>query len=62
MQYDQVIDYKNEDTDAALATLFPEGIDLYFDNVGGPLLDTVLGGCGVEHVSSFVVGSLRHLI
>ena len=42
MAYDHVIDYKNEDVDLALNTLFPEGIDLYFDNVGGALLDNVL--------------------
>ena len=43
MRYDQVIDYKNEDMDEALNKLLPEGVDLYFDNVGGPLLDNVLG-------------------
>jgi len=43
MGYDHVIDYKNDDMDNALNTAFPEGIDLYFDNVGGPLLDNVLG-------------------
>lgn len=43
MAYDHVIDYKNEDVDRALSLAFPEGIDLYFDNVGGPLLDNVLG-------------------
>ena len=42
MAYDHVIDYKNDDVDLALNTLFPEGIDLYFDNVGGALLDNVL--------------------
>ena len=43
MGYDHVIDYKNDDMDHALDTAFPEGVDLYFDNVGGPLLDNVLG-------------------
>ena len=42
MRYDHVIDYKNENMDQALDAAFPEGIDLYFDNVGGPLLDNVL--------------------
>jgi NADPH-dependent curcumin reductase CurA len=42
MRYDRVIDYKNEKMDQALDAAFPDGIDLYFDNVGGPLLDTVL--------------------
>jgi NADPH-dependent curcumin reductase CurA len=36
------IDYKNEDVDARLRELAPDGIDVYFDNVGGPLLDVVL--------------------
>ena len=43
MGYDRVIDYKNDNVDAALDDAFPEGIDLYFDNVGGSLLDDVLG-------------------
>lgn len=42
MGYDEVIDYKNSDVESRLNELFPEGIDLYFDNVGGPLLDQVL--------------------
>lgn len=36
------IDYKHEDLRARLAALRPEGIDLYFDNVGGDTLDAVL--------------------
>ncbi len=36
------IDYKNEDVDARLKVLAPEGIDVFFDNVGGELLDTAL--------------------
>jgi len=36
------IDYKNEDVAARLADLAPEGVNLFFDNVGGELLDTVL--------------------
>jgi NADPH-dependent curcumin reductase CurA len=43
MGYDTVIDYKHDNVDAALDDAFPEGIDLYFDNVGGSLLDNVLG-------------------
>lgn len=38
---DRAIDYRNEDVEAALATV-PGGINAYFDNVGGPLLDAVL--------------------
>lgn len=38
---DLAIDYKNEDVAAALAGV-DGGINAYFDNVGGPLLDAVL--------------------
>ncbi|KAJ6370596.1 hypothetical protein OIU76_028807 [Salix suchowensis] len=35
--------YKDEhDLDAALKRYFPEGIDIYFENVGGKMLDAVL--------------------
>ena len=39
---DAAIDYKNEDVRAALARHCPKGIDIYFDNVGGEILDIVL--------------------
>ena len=37
--FDAVIDYKNEALDAGLARTCPDGIDCYFDNVGGPISD-----------------------
>jgi len=38
-----VIDYKSEqDLAAAIGRACPDGIDLYFDNVGGPTLDAAL--------------------
>lgn len=40
--YDAAIDYKNEDIGARLEELCPEGVDAYFDNVGGDMLDTLL--------------------
>ena len=43
LSYYQGIDYANDDLDNALDTAFPEGVDLYFDSVGGPLLGNVLG-------------------
>jgi len=39
---DAAIDYKNEDVGKALRQHCPEGIDVYFDNVGGEILDEVL--------------------
>jgi NADPH-dependent curcumin reductase CurA len=40
--FDACIDYKAEDLDAALTERCPEGIDVYFDNVGGAILDAAL--------------------
>ena len=40
--FDACIDYKREDVAARLKELAPEGVDIFFDNVGGELLDTVL--------------------
>lgn len=40
--FDAAIDYKHDDVAARLRELAPEGIDVFFDNVGGELLDVVL--------------------
>jgi NADPH-dependent curcumin reductase len=40
--YDACIDYKNEEVRVGLKRECPNGIDVYFDNVGGDILDTVL--------------------
>jgi NADPH-dependent curcumin reductase CurA len=39
---DEVIDYKLGDVGKALSAACPDGIDVYFDNVGGEILDAVL--------------------
>ncbi len=40
--FDACIDYKNEDVQRRIAELCPKGVDIYFDNVGGPILDAAL--------------------
>jgi NADPH-dependent curcumin reductase CurA len=40
--YDASIDYRGDDVDARLAELAPDGVDVFFDNVGGDILDSVL--------------------
>jgi NADPH-dependent curcumin reductase CurA len=61
--FDACIDYKEADLPAALKQHCPKGVDVYFDNVGGPILDAVLGRlapkarvvlCGV--ISSYLTG------
>lgn len=61
--FDACIDYKNDDLRAALKQHCPKGVDVYFDNVGGEVLNAVLGRlapkarvvlCGV--ISSYLTG------
>ena len=40
--FDAAIDYKHDDVKAALKQHCPKGVDVYFDNVGGEILDAVL--------------------
>jgi NADPH-dependent curcumin reductase CurA len=40
--FDAAIDYKNSDVKLALREHCPKGVDVYFDNVGGDILDVVL--------------------
>lgn len=61
--FDACIDYREDGLAAALKQHCPRGVDVYFDNVGGPILDAVLGRlaprarvvlCGV--ISSYLTG------
>ncbi|HEX7427003.1 MAG TPA: NADP-dependent oxidoreductase [Mycobacterium sp.] len=61
--FDTCIDYRAGDLAAALKEHCPRGVNVYFDNVGGPILDAVLGRlapkarvvlCGV--ISSYLTG------
>lgn len=40
--FDGAINYKTDDLDAKLKELTPEGIDLYFENTGGPIQNHVM--------------------
>lgn len=40
--FDSCINYKNQDLVPALKAACPKGVDIYFDNVAGPILDAVL--------------------
>jgi NADPH-dependent curcumin reductase CurA len=40
--FDAAIDYKNDDLRRRLKEEAPDGVDVYFDNVGGPILEAVL--------------------
>src|SRR5690349_774686 len=41
--FDAVVDYKHDDVKKKLREACPQGIDVYFDNVGGEILDIALG-------------------
>jgi NADPH-dependent curcumin reductase CurA len=41
-RFDATIDYKSDDVAARLRELCPDGIHIFFDNVGGEILDAVL--------------------
>lgn len=40
--FDAAIDYKADDVEARIAELAPDGIDVFYDNVGGEVLDAAL--------------------
>ena len=46
--FDACVDYKAGDLDAGLKAACPSGVDVYFDNVGGPVLNAVL-----THMNAF---------
>ena len=48
LNFDAAIDYKNEDVSARLLELAPEGVNVFFDNVGGPVLDAVLNNLAMR--------------
>jgi NADPH-dependent curcumin reductase CurA len=46
--FDAAIDYKSEDVGTRLTELCPNGIDVFFDNVGGEVLNEVLARINVN--------------
>jgi NADPH-dependent curcumin reductase CurA len=40
--FDACVDYKSGDLYVSLKEACPKGVDVYFENVGGPILDTLL--------------------
>ena len=55
--FDACIDYKCEDVATRLKELAPGGVDVFFDNVGGEILDTVLRRLAV-HARVALCGSV----
>ena len=55
--FDAGINYKTEDVDAALVAACPNGIDVYFDNVGGFVTDAVMQQINV-HARISVCGQI----
>ncbi|MFZ0090138.1 MAG: NADP-dependent oxidoreductase, partial [Solirubrobacteraceae bacterium] len=55
--FDAAIDYKADDVGRALRRHCPDGIDVYFDNVGGEILDAALGNLG-RHARVVICGAI----
>ncbi len=55
--FDAAIDYKSEDVNARLRELAPAGVNVFFDNVGGPILDAVLDNLAM-HAKVVICGAI----
>ena len=55
--YDGAIDYKNENVYKGIKRELPEGIDVYFDNVGGEILDFALANLRM-HARIVICGAI----
>jgi len=55
--FDGAIDYKAEDVKAALKARCPDGVNVYFDNVGGGILDAALSRLAL-HARVVICGAI----
>jgi NADPH-dependent curcumin reductase CurA len=55
--FDGAIDYKSDDIKAKIKEHFPKGLDVYFDNVGGEILDAALGRLAM-HARIVICGAI----
>ena len=55
--FDAAIDYKSQDVKAGLKEHCPKGVDVYFDNVGGEILDAVLARLAM-HARIVICGAI----
>ena len=55
--FDAAIDYKSQDVAAGLHEHCPKGIDVYFDNVGGEILDAALARLA-RHARVVICGAI----
>jgi NADPH-dependent curcumin reductase CurA len=55
--FDRAIDYQSEKVRPALADACPDGIDVYFDNVGGPILTAALSTLAM-HARIVICGAI----
>ncbi|MFM8388290.1 MAG: zinc-binding dehydrogenase, partial [Actinomycetota bacterium] len=46
--FDAAVDYKAGDVSGQLSALVPDGVDVFYDNVGGEVLDAVLMNLAIE--------------
>lgn len=57
--FDAAIDYKTEDLTARIAETCPDGVDVFFDNVGGAVLDAALANLAMQ-ARIVVCGGIAH--
>ena len=57
--FDEAIDYKSEDVYKRLRELCPKGLDVFFDNVGGEILEAALGNLAM-HARVILCGAISN--